>query len=821
MSDPRRLPNLPAATPTAEDLIYLEQDGVSSRAALGDLPLATAATEALAGKQPLDADLTAIAALSTTSYGRSLLTTASTGALKTALGVSNVDNTSDAGKPVSTAMQAALDGKQPVDADLTAIAALSTTNYGRSLLTMADAAAVKASLAITASNISEFSSAADARIAVQKGAPLGIAPLAADNRIDTVHLPDSILGALKYQSTWNASTNSPAIPTAATSNKGWYYKVATAGTTSVAGIAEWAVGDWIISNGASWDKIDNTDAVSSVAGLNGTITASSLKTALSITPADLSGLGSGIATFMGTPNSANLRAALADESGTGALLFRGGNIGAATGDSLSLSGGVNGAQILSVQNTTDGTSAYGELRVGNSVDATLTQLISFAPSSTIGGVGSHYPPGGSALLARGAGGLCIVALDGGGDVRLFAGAGTVGLTVKATGGIAVPSVAAFGTGLGGASQIGVIGPTGYASTSGAVLEVRTYFAATTWGLYGDNSETLHLQTKTTNQGLTIQPGGQAAFTGSLSVNGATIAGNGLAVAGTFATTAGINAFGSGGAAAISNGIYTSAAPTQNTIGIAGGGSQYANLMADVRLSSGGVFSYGITGETAMRMEMSAGFNFWTGGTGTAGATVESWTQLARLSLNGDLSLGTQPPNTYAGYKVLTVGGSTGGDVDFEASGTLVGSIFANASEVTITSQAAIPIRFRHNGTYVAQTNSVGFEVLGRLKHAGEYCDSGVLPTCTSGTWYSTGYSTGNMNGVWRAHASGNDGVCVGRVWEFFRDRGNGHFYDSYLLPAASYLEFRIVSQILEIRHTTGMTSPNIYWTVSRLGNHDN
>jgi hypothetical protein len=44
----------------------------------------------------------------------------------------------------------------------------------------------------------------------------------------------------------------------------------------------------------------------------------------------VSGLGSGVATFLATPTSANLRAALSDESGTGALVFAGGDIGAAT-----------------------------------------------------------------------------------------------------------------------------------------------------------------------------------------------------------------------------------------------------------------------------------------------------------------------------------------------------------------------------------------------------------------------------------------------------------------------------------------------------------
>lgn len=44
----------------------------------------------------------------------------------------------------------------------------------------------------------------------------------------------------------------------------------------------------------------------------------------------VSGLGTGVATALATPSSANLRAALTDESGTGAAIFAGGDIGAAT-----------------------------------------------------------------------------------------------------------------------------------------------------------------------------------------------------------------------------------------------------------------------------------------------------------------------------------------------------------------------------------------------------------------------------------------------------------------------------------------------------------
>jgi hypothetical protein len=36
------------------------------------------------------------------------------------------------------------------------------------------------------------------------------------------------------------------------------------------------VGDWLVSNGTTWDKLDHTDAVVSVAGLTGAIAAGAL-----------------------------------------------------------------------------------------------------------------------------------------------------------------------------------------------------------------------------------------------------------------------------------------------------------------------------------------------------------------------------------------------------------------------------------------------------------------------------------------------------------------------------------------------------------------
>jgi hypothetical protein len=79
-----------------------------------------------------------------------------------------------------------------------------------------------------------------------------------------------MVGGVIYQGTWNASTNTPTI-TSSVGTKGQYYIVATAGTTNINGITDWKVGDWVIFNGSTWDKVDNTDAVSSVNGYTGAV----------------------------------------------------------------------------------------------------------------------------------------------------------------------------------------------------------------------------------------------------------------------------------------------------------------------------------------------------------------------------------------------------------------------------------------------------------------------------------------------------------------------------------------------------------------------
>ena len=127
----------------------------------------------------------------------------------------------------------------------------------------------------------------------------GKADLDAAGKILAEQLPDYILGQVLFGGTIDGSGKVTAsdsykskygdttvVPDASTV-EGAYF-IAT-GSGELSGIdytptpLEYTTGDWIISTGAEWVKVDNTDAVSSVAGLTGAIASSALAKALAET----------------------------------------------------------------------------------------------------------------------------------------------------------------------------------------------------------------------------------------------------------------------------------------------------------------------------------------------------------------------------------------------------------------------------------------------------------------------------------------------------------------------------------------------------------
>jgi hypothetical protein len=129
----------------------------------------------------------------------------------------------------------------------------------------------------------------------------------------------AMAGFVNYEGTWNASTNTPTL-VSSVGTKGDYYVVSTTGTTNLNGITTWTQGDWAIFNGSAWEKVDNTDLVSSVAGRTGAVTLSTT---------DISGLGTmstqnatSVAITGGTATLTSLTTAAVQATNSGGLSLK-------------------------------------------------------------------------------------------------------------------------------------------------------------------------------------------------------------------------------------------------------------------------------------------------------------------------------------------------------------------------------------------------------------------------------------------------------------------------------------------------------------------
>lgn len=142
----------------------------------------------------------------------------------------------------------------------------------------------------------------------------------------------AMAGFVNYEGTWNASTNTPAL-VSSVGTKGDYYVVSVTGSTNLNGITTWTQADWAIFNGTAWEKVDNTDLVTSVAGRTGAIT---------LTTADVSGLGT-----IATQAASNVSITGGSITGITDLALADGGTGASTaGDARTNLGLVIGTDVL-------------------------------------------------------------------------------------------------------------------------------------------------------------------------------------------------------------------------------------------------------------------------------------------------------------------------------------------------------------------------------------------------------------------------------------------------------------------------------------------
>lgn len=90
-----------------------------------------------------------------------------------------------------------------------------------------------------------------------KGVANGYASLDVNGKIPLTQISDSVLGQMEYMGIYDFSVDMPVA-----TEKGQYWVASVAGNG-------YEVGDWAVWNGTAFDKVDNTDAVSSVAGRTG------------------------------------------------------------------------------------------------------------------------------------------------------------------------------------------------------------------------------------------------------------------------------------------------------------------------------------------------------------------------------------------------------------------------------------------------------------------------------------------------------------------------------------------------------------------------
>jgi len=149
---------------------------------------------------------------------------------------------------------------------------LTITDADTTYLTIANASATYlTTVDAAATYLSSVDAAATYVPQAALGAANGVAQLGPDQKLLSSQVPDWLLGGVKYQGVWNATTNINPTIVSGVGTKGHYWVVAVAGSTNIDGISDWKLGDWIIFNGTAWEKVDNTDAVLMVNGKTGNV----------------------------------------------------------------------------------------------------------------------------------------------------------------------------------------------------------------------------------------------------------------------------------------------------------------------------------------------------------------------------------------------------------------------------------------------------------------------------------------------------------------------------------------------------------------------
>jgi len=202
--------------------------------------------------------------------------------------------------------------------------------------------------------------------------------------------------------------------------------------------------------------------------------------------------------------------------------------------------------------------------------------------------------------------------------------------------------------------------------------------------------------------MTLRLGGDGAITGCTSLEEPTLSVSGLLVTTPIVATSGTVAAPSYTFTGDTNtGFYQ---PNGDAIGASLGGEERAILDSSSNNTWLLIKSRASTGAGAELFlgngysEGSISYSHGTGNTNRNLMFKTAGTEKMRLDSYGNLGLGVTPNNTN-NFKTFTLAGVTGGNIEFQDGGTLIGSIYNLADQFIIQGQGStIPVAFRTNST---------------------------------------------------------------------------------------------------------------------------
>ena len=187
------------------------------------------------------------------------------------------------------------------------------------------------------------------------------------------------IGAVTYKGTWDANTNTPTLQSGV-GTQGDYYVVNVSGTTNLDGITDWAIGDWAIFNGSAWQKVDNTDAVTSVNGQVGTVVLNAAN--VGATPNTTYVIAGGLITGGGQLN-ANVTLSLTNVPVANVPGAVANTVNVIAGTGLSGGGALTGNVTINLANTSVSPDVYGNATQVGQVTVDAQGRITSASNVTI------------------------------------------------------------------------------------------------------------------------------------------------------------------------------------------------------------------------------------------------------------------------------------------------------------------------------------------------------------------------------------------------------------------------------------------------------